>query len=315
MSDQSNFRYGKNNKSIVLLSSAMTLAKSYPPKKATVTRASNDSQMVKLWLNTKAASSQQTYSSAVNQFLAWVNKPLREVMLEDVQSWVQALSKFYKPNTVKVKLNSVKSLLGFAQKVGYLQFNVGAATKAPKAKQTLANRILSEGEVLKLIDAAQPGRDKTMLKLIYATGIRVSEAIGLTWSDLSAKGNGGQATIYGKGSSTRVVLIPAKLWSEVMALQAITSDKSDAVFQSRTGKHLDRVRVHRIVKAAAQRAGIDAKASSHWLRHSHATHAIERDCPLHLLQQSMGHSSIAVTGVYLHSRPDQGSSQFLSGLI
>jgi integrase/recombinase XerD len=271
--------------------------------------------MVKLWLNTKAASSQQTYSSAVNQFLAWVNKPLREVMLEDVQSWVQALSKFYKPNTVKVKLNSVKSLLGFAQKVGYLQFNVGAPMKAPKAKQTLANRILSEGEVLKLIDAAQPGRDKTMLKLIYATGIRVSEAIGLTWSDLSAKGNGGQATIHGKGSSTRVVLIPAKLWSEVMALQAIASDKSDAVFQSRTGKHLDRMRVHRIVKAAAQKAGIDAKASSHWLRHSHATHAIERDCPLHLLQQSMGHSSIAVTGVYLHSRPDQGSSQFLSGLI
>jgi integrase/recombinase XerD len=151
----------------------MTLAKSYPEKKATVTRASNDSQMVKLWLNTKAASSQQTYSSAVNQFLAWVNKPLREVMLEDVQSWVQALSKFYKTNTVKVKLNSVKSLLGFAQQVGYLQFNVGAAMKAPKAKQTLANRILSEGEVLKLIDAAQPGRDKTMLKLIYATGIRV----------------------------------------------------------------------------------------------------------------------------------------------
>jgi integrase/recombinase XerD len=88
------------------------------------------------------------------------------------------------------------------------------------------------------------------------------------------------------------------------------SEKTDAVFLSCRGAGIKHTRLHYIIKKASREAGISEKASSHWLRHSHATEAIEPDCDLHLLQLSLGHSSLAVTSKYLHARPDQSSSEF-----
>ena len=87
--------------------------------------------------------------------------------------------------------------------------------------------------------------------------------------------------------------------------------RGEAIFASRSGQRLDRMRGHRIIKAAAQEAGITPAISAHWLRHAHATAAIERGCELHLLQQSLGHASLAVTSKYLHARPERGSSEFV----
>jgi len=130
----------------------------------------------------------------------------------------------------------------------------------------------------------------------------------LAWSDLQLRGRGaGQGTVFGKGGKTRTVLIPGKLWDELMSLPR--SGKNDAVFVSRNGDSIKPTRLHYIIKEAS-RAGISEKASSHWLRHSQATEAIERGCDFHLLQQSLGHSSLAVTSRYLHAKPNQSSSHF-----
>ncbi len=227
--------------------------------------------------------------------------------------WASSLELRYNPNTVKLKVNTIKSLLSYGQKIGYLQFNVGSAVTAPKPKDTLSQRILGIEDVKALIGAAKTQRDRTLLALMYGCGLRVSELCGLTWDDLQPRDDGGQATVYGKGSLTRVVLIPAVLWQRLMSLSRSAS--TDAVFVSRTGRALERTMVHRIVKDCASRAGVSEKASSHWLRHSHATHAIEGGCDLHLLQQSLGHSSLAITSKYLHARPDQGSSQFVAAVL
>lgn len=89
----------------------------------------------------------------------------------------------------------------------------------------------------------------------------------------------------------------------------------DPVFQSREGDdqglHLDRTQVYRIVSAAAFRAGIEGKVSPHWLRHSHASHSLEHGAPLHLVQATLGHSSIATTSRYLHARPNDSSGLYL----
>ena len=69
--------------------------------------------------------------------------------------------------------------------------------------------------------------------------------------------------------------------------------------------------VHRIVKAAAARAGLSAAVSAHWLRHAHASHALDRGAPIHLVQATLGHSSVATTGRYLHARPNDSSSRYL----
>lgn len=273
------------------------------------TNVSDDRELILMWLSGKSKASQVTYASAVKQFLEFVAKGLTEVFLEDVQLWLRSLELRYSTSTVANKINAIKSLLSFGQKVGYLQFDVGSAVKTPKVKDTLAIRILEVSEVRRLIEATKSERDYLLLSLMYVCGLRVSEACGLTWLDLQPRRFGGQATVFGKGSKTRVVLISDPLWQRLMSFKS--SQTTEAVFISRFGNPLERTMVHRIVKDCAQRAGVSEKASSHWLRHSHATHAIEGGCDLHLLQPSLGHSSLAVTSKYLHARPDQGSSQFI----
>jgi integrase/recombinase XerD len=95
-----------------------------------------------------------------------------------------------------------------------------------------------------------------------------------------------------------------------------TASASDPVFSSRKkGGHLSRSMVMRIVRAAALKAGIDAPVSPHWLRHAHASHALERGAPLHLVQHTLGHSQIQSVAVYLHVQPMDSSARFLIGLV
>jgi integrase/recombinase XerD len=143
---------------------------------------------------------------------------------------------------------------------------------------------------------------------MYGCGLRVSEVCSLTWGDLQPQKEGGKCTVFGKGDKTRVVLIPSSVWQLLMKLPRLI----DAVFVSRTGRPLERTMVFRIVKDCAKRSGVSEKASCHWLRHSHASHAIESGCNLRLLQQSLGHSKLETTERYLHINPDSGSSQFIN---
>ena len=174
------------------------------------TSATTDEKVITMWLHGKSQTSQKTYTSTVKQFLAFVGKGLRELKLEDIQMWSSSLEMRYSATTVKNKVNAVKSLLSFGQKIGYLQFNVGSAVTTPNAKDSFSARILTHEDVVKLIEATTCQRDRIMLSVAYKCGLRRAELCGLTWSDLQPRGNGGQATVYGKGGKTRTVLIPRK---------------------------------------------------------------------------------------------------------
>lgn len=271
------------------------------------TNATSDAALMQLWISGKSAATQSAYGTAIRQFQAFAGKDLAVVGAEDLQAWVAQLQQHYAPESVRTKVHALKSLLSYAQRIGYLRYNVGTAIAAPKGKDELAARIPAEGDVRQLIEGTTTPRDRVLLSLLYGCGLRVSEVCGLDWHDLQARERGGQATVYGKGRKTRVVLVPSKLWAALMQLPR----RGEAVFASRSGQRLDRMRVHRIIKAAAQAAGITPAISAHWLRHAHATAAIERGCELHLLQQSLGHASLAVTSKYLHARPERGSSEFV----
>ena len=130
--------------------------------------------------------------------------------------------------------------------------------------------------------------------------------------DLQPRTDGGQVTVFGKGSKTRVVLLPNAIWRELLRFRQ-HADLSAPVFASRSGGgHLHPSMVERIVTKAAERAGVEGKVSPHWLRHSHATHALERGAPIHLVQATLGHASVATTGRYLHARPTDSSSRYLA---
>ena len=163
----------------------------------------------------------------------------------------------------------------------------------------------------RLIDATNSRRDGLMLSLMYGCGLRVSEVVGLTWDDLKPHlDGGGKATLFGKGSKTRVVIIPPRLWRQVLEFKQIDR-ASQWVFVTRMGNQMERSIVHRMIKRTCQRAGVDERASCHWLRHSHASHSLEAGCNLRLLQQSLGHASVSTTEKYLHVSPDKGSSQYI----
>jgi site-specific recombinase XerD len=205
---------------------------------------------------------------------------------------------------------AVKSLLSFAQEVGCLRFNVGKVVKAPPVKNTLAERIMAEPDTLRMIALEPKLRNRALLTLLYGGGLRIAESTGLRWRDLTERDAVGQATIYGKGGKTRFVLLSASTW-RLLAELRVEAQPDDPVFRSRLRGPLTQSQVHRIVKAAALRAGLSAEVSAHWLRHAHASHALDRGAPIHLVQATLGHASVATTGRYLHARPSESSSRFL----
>ena len=148
--------------------------------------------------------------------------------------------------------------------------------------------------------------------LLYASGGRVSEVCNLCWRDVQANGDGAQVTLFGKGGKTRAIQLPASIAGLLAALRGEATEE-DPVFRSRKGgQALQPVAVLRVVRLAAHRAGIDLRVSPHWLRHAHASHALDRGAPIHLVQATLGHASITTTGRYLHARPKDSSSRFLA---
>jgi len=107
--------------------------------------------------------------------------------------------------------------------------------------------------------------------------------------------------VFGKGGKTRVILLPKSLWDRIYILRG-AAEHVDPVFRSREGAALQRRQVHRIVKAAAKRAKLPASASAHWLRHGHASHALKRGAPVHVVQTTLGHASQPRNDNSLHTR-------------
>jgi integrase/recombinase XerD len=270
----------------------------------------SDAQLVEVWLHGKSPHTQRAYRTDADRFLSFVARPLRAVTLMDLQAYADSLDGA--PATRIHALAAVKSLLTFGQRTGFLVLNVGAALKLPPRKDALAERILDEAEVHTLL-AREPGhRNRVLLRLLYRAGLRVSEIAGLCWRDLHTRDDGGQVTIFGKGGKTRTVLLPADVWRDLVSLRG-DAVLEDPVFRSRRGRHMDPSAIFRLVQHAARRAGLEARVSPHWLRHAHATHALERGAPIHLVQATLGHASVATTGRYLHARPTDSSARYTSG--
>jgi integrase/recombinase XerD len=133
----------------------------------------------------------------------------------------------------------------------------------------------------------------------------------LKWRDVQVRADGqGQVTVLGKGSKTRAIVVPSSVNDRLGAIH-VGSDEDAAVFLSRRKRPISASQVLRIVKAAAKRAGISRNVVNHMLRHCHASHALERGAPIHLVQQTLGHADLSTTGRYLHARPADSSGRYL----
>jgi len=272
----------------------------------------NDTAFVELWLGTKVSThTRRAYRSEIERFRSALTKPLTLVTLGDLHAYAKTLEHgSLKPASQNRALTAIKSLLSFGQETGYLPFNVGAAVKLRPNADGLAQRILEESEVARLIDRTPAGRDQVILRLLYTSGVRVAELALLKWCDTMPRAEGGQITVFGKGGKTRAILLKPKTWAQLLTLRGEAA-ATNPVFRSRKGGHLDVSQIRRIVYAAARHAGLLQKVSPHWLRHAHASHALDRNAPIHLVQATLGHASVSTTGRYLHARPSESSSFYL----
>jgi integrase/recombinase XerD len=272
----------------------------------------SDLESIALWLNNHASPlTRDCYGRDAERLLAHVHKPLNRITLGDLQSFEQSLvAAGLAPISRARTIAAIKSLFGFCQRLRHISTNPAAELALPHYENRLAERVLSEGDVQRLLTAEGEPRDRILLNLLYFAGLRVSEACGLRWRNLHVRRDAGQVTVFGKNGKTRAIPLPAAVWSDLAGLRA-EAGPEDPVFPSRSGRPLDRGRVRTILHQAARRAGVDAPASPHWLRHAHASHALDHGAPIHLVQTTLGHSSVATTSTYLHARPDDSSARFL----
>ena len=301
-------------------------------------QAHDDAHLVRLWLHGKSLNTRDAYHRDIRAFVDFADAPLTRLTLQHVQDWTDALADAgLAASTRARKISAVKSLLSFGHKLGYLIYNVGAAVSPPKAKDTLAERILPEAavhRVLAVADAAATNgssftdrRNALALRLFYASGGRVSELAGLRWRDcversLERGRPTGQVTLYGKGGKTRRVLLSADTWAVLDAHRQRETGAGDGhadepVLRSRKASNdravrsLTRQQLWRVVKDLAKRAGLPGAVSPHFFRHAHASHALDRGAPPHLVQQTLGHASLQTTSRYAHARPDDSSARYL----
>jgi integrase/recombinase XerD len=216
-------------------------------------QANSDDTLIALWLAGKADRTRRAYQDDVAAFLRFVGKPLRQIKLADLVAYGETLDQLAPASRAR-KLGTVKSLASFGHRIGYLAFDIGAPLRLPAVKATLAERILGEGDVLRLLTLETNPRNHALLRLLYAGALRVSELCALTWRDLQPREDAGQVTVFGKGGKTRVVLLTPGVWSELTALRG-RAEEGDPVFRSNKGGHLTPVQVHRIVKQSVAEAG------------------------------------------------------------
>jgi len=272
----------------------------------TIRKIETDDHFVNLWLSGRPPTTRRVYLSEATAFLATLPAGLREATTADVLMYAESITGA--PATRARRISTLKSLLGFAAKIGFTEKNIGTVLRVPKITGRLHERLLDEAEVTGMIKEAASGRDRILLRLLYLSGLRISEAVGIRWIDLGPAG----ISVVGKGSRARTVAVPKELLVELRSLREANEQETGRIFRTVIGKPLSVRQARRIVSTAAMES-IGRPASPHWLRHAHASVALEKGCPLHVLRVSLGHASISTTSKYLGVRPGTGSGMWLVG--
>lgn len=211
--------------------------------------------------------------------------------------------------TIARKLAAIKAFYRFMTAEGYMDVNpaevVEAGTKGIKLP-----RVLSEDEVVRLLNqpditTAEGFRDRTMLEVLYATGMRVSELINLTLErvDLNMK----YIIAFGKGSKERIVPLGSvaaeflqQYLGKVRPKLTHADRNTNIVFLAFGGHELTRQRFWQIIRAYGRKANINKALTPHILRHSFATHLLDNGADLRSVQELLGHSDISTTQIYTH---------------
>jgi integrase/recombinase XerD len=216
------------------------------------------------------------------------------------------------PASVARKRAALSSFCRFLEGEGALAQNPVTQVEAITRPERKLPRVLTATDVACLLNApdrrtAKGRRDAALLELMYASGLRVSEVVGLRWGDVDAKRS--LLRVRGKGGKERLVPVARPALEALAAYQCdvrVPRGPGAFIFPARaSGGHLGRGLVWSAVKEHARRAGLSGLPSPHWLRHSFATHLLNGGADVRAIQEMLGHARIATTQVYTHVATDR----------
>jgi integrase/recombinase XerD len=255
----------------------------------------------------------EAYGRDLTEYIQWVDttlgRPLREVRDEDLRFYFLGRKQGgMSARSLRRKASSLRGLHRFLLKEGYMKEDPTELLEAPRLGTPLP-KDLTLDEVDRLLaqpDPAEPLglRNQAMLELLYATGLRVSELLSLRLQDLNLEV--GYVVAYGKGKKERLVpvgevaLEKLKEYLSGVRPSLAKSVRSPHVFLNRSGKALSRQGFWKLLHRYALQAGISSPVTPHVLRHSFATHLLERGADLRSVQLMLGHASISTTQIYTH---------------
>ncbi len=235
----------------------------------------------------------------------------RHLQHNEVQSWPEARTEQIQaliaaehrrgrgPASLRLLLSASRSLFRYLLREGQIQANPAQAVRAPKLQRRLPQVLdVDEAKVLvelKARDALQP-RDQAILELLYSSGLRASELVGLYWRGLGIQQ--GLARVTGKGSKTRLVPVGR---AALQALQALPcAGPETPIFPGRGGRPLSTAAVRLRLQRRALEQGLGKRIHPHLLRHTCASHLLESSGELRAVQELLGHADIATTEIYTH---------------
>jgi integrase/recombinase XerC len=249
------------------------------------------------------------YKLDLVEFIEFIeDKPLEKVEYNDFRRFLAQLrTKQFKPRTLARKLSSIRSLFKFLQREGYIKENPAILLMTPKLDKTLPN-FMSEGEMTELIEAPKIDdkkagqRDRAIFETLYSSGLRVSELVGLNVDHIDFIGN--VIKVLGKGKKERIVPIGDAALKEIRAYLAKRKVKDGvkvrAVFLNKNGERLTDRSIRNIINKHLLHTSIKNKVSPHVVRHSFATHLLNRGADLRSVQELLGHVNLSTTQIYTH---------------
>lgn len=252
------------------------------------------------------------YKTDINKFIKFlssINVEIKNVKEEDIENFIKYMRKRkFNPNSISRAISSIKVFYKFLLQENIINYSVVKNIKTPKIIKKLPD-VLSPDEIQKIISQANELtpigiRDKAILELLYACGLRISELINIKLSDVFIEDQ--FIRCVGKGSKERIVPFgkyakEALTYYLMEARSLIKKNKSsEFLFLNAKGGKLSRMGAWKIITHYVIKSGINKKITPHTFRHSFATHLLEGGADLRIVQELLGHSSITTTEIYTH---------------
>ena len=251
----------------------------------------------------------ESYRNDLEKFVKFYsNKNIKDITNEDLKKYIKYLNEEgLNEKSISRNVSCLKSFYKFLVIEKFITNNVSDSLFLPKIRKALPN-ILTEEEVLKLLDIELitpfDYRNKAMLELMYATGLRVSELVKVKLQDIDF--NDDIIRTFGKGSKERIIPIVEyakeylKKYIELYRPLLLIKGNSDYVFINNHGSNMTRQGFFKIIKKIAKEKDIKSEISPHTLRHSFASHLLKYGADLRTIQELLGHSDISTTQIYTH---------------